>query len=562
MREWLIGALLILLAASGQCASDTSIGSASVDSFCRAEGFKEHRVYESAREPGYTSWVSFFPGWNREWYITCEEVYEPEKPLTQASPEFWFSQVLPIGFDKSQYQMEVVMLKSGGSLRDWNVISRMPIRSMHTAGTYGPNARTRDGRFLRFVHPNESLDPDWKSNEVLLESKDEGKTWRKMPPFMDARVCSRPHRMHTLRDGTLVLACPISPRYGPGTSRPLRIAFDLDATNEYQMTLFFSFDQGRTWQGPTPVLPGQNVTETDFVELPGGDLLVFCMAFYGRPGTQRIYRDGKRFTPGLFKRVVSGTVPETVCITEDGILVGCVRNAQYVWSDDMGRTWHGLEGARAALYQPMIQYLGQGRIGCVGHFGGDDPIALLGKNPQYNYRQYIGLQTFSLKVLQRTRDSELVISRDYDEANRRWLNGYTVSLLSGGTPVPDKEIEFWYVERWPGGEGDNPAAYDSLGNTPLDQRIKLGGTLLRSRTGADGKVHFALPELDRIRDTNVVKQLHHSIQIVARFNTDRRYAEYKPYQTEQMEMYTICMQDPTHRRKKMTSSAGTSGGSV
>ena len=51
-------------------------------------------------------------------------------------------------------------------------------------------------------------------------------------------------------------------------------AMRLDVVSDTEMMLFFSRDQGKTWSNPLPVLSGQTVSETDFVELPSGDLLL------------------------------------------------------------------------------------------------------------------------------------------------------------------------------------------------------------------------------------------------------------------------------------------------
>ena len=59
-----------------------------------------------------------------------------------------------------------------------------------------------------------------------------------------------------------------------------------------EMMLFLSFDQGRTWSNPLPILSGQMVSETDFVELPDGHLLFFNNTIFATPGRQMVYREG------------------------------------------------------------------------------------------------------------------------------------------------------------------------------------------------------------------------------------------------------------------------------
>jgi hypothetical protein len=62
--------------------------------------------------------------------------------------------------------------------------------------------------------------------------------------------------------------------------------------------------------------------------------------------------------------------------------------------------------------------------------------------------------------------------------------------------------------------------------------MKMGGELLRVRTGDDGVARLAIPKLDAIRNP------HHTIQIVARFNADRSDPDYKPAMTSEFEFYS------------------------
>jgi hypothetical protein len=48
-------------------------------------------------------------------------------------------------------------------------------------------------------------------------------------------------------------------------------------------------------------------------------------SIFAIPGRQFVYREGNRFAPGPLERVPSGTMLATVCLTEDGVLVGCRR---------------------------------------------------------------------------------------------------------------------------------------------------------------------------------------------------------------------------------------------
>ena len=313
---------------------------------------------------------------------------------------------------------------------------------------------------------------------MLYESVRWGQDLEEAAGIVDSRFEAYPHRLKTLRDGTLVLAMPvIYPMWKPGTEKPVRIALNLNAVSETQMMVFTSRDDGRTWDGPVPIYPGSNVTETDFVELPEGDLLFINNSIYNMPGRQVLYRSGNTFIPGPFERanITHSRVPETVCLLENGYLVGAMRNEGYSWSDDLGLTWWPLEGAGSSLYQPFIRYLGNNRIACAGHRGEDDPVRALGKEGRYGDRQYVGLQTFTLDVERSVSRTNVVVNREFDLKSNRYLNSYTVLVESEGKPVSNKDVEVWYVERYTR-DGGNPPAYDPWGKTPLEGRMKTGGS--------------------------------------------------------------------------------------
>ena len=509
----------------------------------RAVEFESREAYRSSQTPGYTSWVSFFPGQPGQWYLTCEEVTRPARPLPRCTRQQWFEMSLPVGYDKSQYCKEMVILESDDEMKTWKVVLRQSGRYHHSAGQFG-TARTQDGRFLRFMWSCYSLDPTIKRNEIFFTSDDDGKTWRKEAPFHDERFISYAHRLRRLHDGTFVLAVATAPAYGSGTDRPVRATIDLNAVNETQMMLYFSYDDGRSWDGPLPILAGQTVSETDFVELPEGDLLVINNSIFPNPGRQFVYRNGRSWTPMALERAMNArgfldplppgakrsdvsVVPETVCLTEDGILVGCMRCSNYQWSDDLGLTWWPLDGApdlTPEMYQPWIHCLGDGRIVCAGHYGTDDAIG--------TRDQYVVLHSFRLEVSRKTKGPKIDVERDFDEDREIYPNAYTLTLTADGVPLPDREIEFWFVERYKPG-------YDSWNTIPLEERMQMGGKLIKVRTRPDGKARVELPELDSVEDP------HRSYQFVARFNIDRSDLDCKPSQTPQFEMYCLCRQDPS-----------------
>ena len=151
-----------------------------------------------------------------------------------------------------------------------------------------------------------------------------------------------------------------------------------------------------------------------------------------------------------------------------------------------------------------------------GHFGFDDVVG--GRD------QYISLHLFRLQVLRQDEEHEDRSRADFDESARKSRNSFAVSLTCDGTPLPNKELDVWYVERCEPG-------YDSFNAQPLEERMKIGGHLLKVRTGPDGIAHVSLPGM---RD---VKNPHLTYQLVSRFNIERSDPGYKTAQTPQFEFY-------------------------
>jgi hypothetical protein len=443
---------------------------------------------------------------------------------------------------------DLVILSSDDGMQTWKDISHDTTHGREAFGDFA-QAYAGDGRFIRFLWNGYSYEPGRDPSAILYISDDEGRTWRKCPPFHDRRFISYPHRLRTLSDGTLALAIPLSMDFNMERTR---CSSNLNAESEVTMNLCFSSDRGETWSAPLPIYGGHNVSETDFIELPSGDILCInaSIPYFGHPGRQIVYRTEKGFVPGPYERALSweNCVPETVAMAEDGLIVGCMRSSIYAWSDDLGLNWHELKGVpdkvsgaagnggAAEMYQPWIYYLGQGRFACAGHCGYDDAL-------KKEYDNYIQLHILDIERKGAPVETSMSLMRDYDEETMCWPNRYTVSLSAGGKPLPGKDVELWWVRNGePGGMSGETCR-------PLDERINKGGVLLSAVTDTEGKAHFTLEEPGDAGSRHWKDDISDYIYLVARFNRDRRDADYKPAQTLQYGFYSHFCYEPGLRRK-------------
>ena len=506
-----------------------------------AKNFQRSTIYTPPNPPFYACWPCLFPGEKGQWYVAFEEVTGTDPPLPQCTPQQWYEFSGGPGMDKSQFLMEAVILESRDNMATWREVSRKAYNFQHTVGIYGASARTTDGKFIRFIWSGYNLDPKPGPNEVFEVSLDNGRTWVNQGPFHDEHFLSWAHRLRTLRDGTLVLCLPFGTPY-PTKRYPIRTCSEPDAIGGFGMNLFFSYDQAATWEGPLLIYPGQSVSETDFVELPTGDLLFINNSIFAHPGRQFVYRKGKRFTPGplelargKMKWGEPNHVPETVCLIEDNILVGCMRAGVYSWSDDLGLTWFSLAGAdhkTGEVYQPVMHHLGNNRVVCCGHFGHDDPIREIEGRTYKTINHTINLHFFDVAIARKTLAPEVTLERVPAPGLERWPNSYALTLTQAGNPLSGKELTFWYAELGKPG-------YDDWNRNTLDERMAMGGTKISVVTDQEGKARVDLEQMDQ-----VAQDEHRYYQCVVLFNDGYRYPEYKPVRSAQYGFYADFRRDP------------------
>jgi hypothetical protein len=342
-------------------------------------------------------------------------------------------------------------------------------------------------------------------------------SWRIVRELMDpAHFDVAPFQMRLLSDGkTLVIFCPYTAAWGPGKTLPGRLHSKSGVRSTWQAALFFSTDFGRTFSDPLPIYPGVPVTETDFCELPSGDLLfLHAKLFGGTAHRQLVRRTQFGWVPDVME-AIDPQAPETFVRTREGYLVGASRNDAYVWSDDDGATWHPVEDLKRGEYQPRAMLLNDDRILFVWHKGGDQ---FYGESDMY-----IGQHTFRLKVDHPRPRSELKLARVFDAQAGKYICAFDATLSTAeGKPIAGKPIEFSRVAR-------DAKGYEPFGGG----RPWVDGAKTIATTDVNGVARVACPEQDGITD------IHQTFQIAARFDPNRADAQYLPSTSLTVEYYAV-----------------------
>jgi hypothetical protein len=223
-----------------------------------------------------------------------------------------------------------------------------------------------------------------------------GQTWS--PPIYfvpPAQYRAWPSIMRPLSDGRLVLMAGCWLR----DNAPVPAA-------EMVKTMFISNDEGRTWGAPIPLMPMATgvCEESDFVELPSGDLMWIHRTEHYSAAGDLLYSDRmesiSQKTGNTFVSQPATTLswPHSgypcELLTREGVILDLCTGASH-WSADNGVTWHDLllpDGQPlATYYYPKAIQADDGTIVVVGHLGSD--------NVYGTYDQAIYEQTFRLNVV-------------------------------------------------------------------------------------------------------------------------------------------------------------------
>ena len=474
--------------------------------FARALGFEESVAYRPAKRPGYCSWVTVWKAPDGSLLLNLCERRKLPNPIYRPIPlDFWEAMMLPI---KYQSQLltdpdilpENVILQSRDQGKSWKEVGRSVMIFEPFAFTSLP-----DGSILCGVE--NAYTAYYASEKVVCtvqKSTDLGNTWVEIARLED-NFWFMPYRMMLLHDGTVAMLGIYQNTFGPGRDVGQRSELPPYSRTQVQAAIFFSHDNGVNWDGPIPVMPGVTAWEPDWVELPSGDLLVINCSVQGGANTRQfVRRQGKRFIPQGVLDIVSGSVPETLVITKEGLLVGTRRGGIYSCSKDLGSTWYPIGDLPHALYQPRIIQLDDGRFLSEAHFGADNFVG--------EVDQYVGQHVFRLEEHLPT-PTTLALERDRNAAGTQYINAYTATLKTGTQPLADREVKFTVRAATRG-------------------RRSYKTEEFARRTDAAGNVHLSLPDFDKSID------IHRDYSVVADFSPSandesltaarsRKYAAYR-----------------------------------
>ncbi len=434
----------------------------------QADAFREHDIYRPAVRPGYVAWVTTWSDDTGGLYLSFVEKKRGVNRLWKPfSLETWEAFGLPYGYHTGfgnaakDIVYEFVILKSADHGSSWKEIGRSVTESESTfSWTSLPG-----GRIGRSISNDYSATPRGNTMMTWFEtSADSGKTWRRQGDIFEGHNGSgSPHRLRRLRDGTLAQLASVTTPWGPGTERAGRHIKRPQVRFEGTPSLFFSRDDGKKWSSPLPVLPGVvEAWEPDFIELRSGDLLVMNSTVQGgAQARQYVRRTRFGWVPGPLFDVEAGRVPETVVLTDSGLLAGAVRGGDYFCSKDEGATWHKIEGLPRAGYQPLITRLADGRLFCAWHGGGGD--VAVGKHDLW-----IGAHSFRLQGSLPDRP-RLLLTREMDETKGRYTHSFRATLSLGSSPLEGRTVKFTITRRSP----SEPVEITSVTNESGEARIDL-----------------------------------------------------------------------------------------
>lgn len=355
-----------------------SPGLPAVPAAVTATDFKQARIYHSPETPGYTSWCTLWRA--RDGHLRLA-----------------FQQVTGPAHQPGQRTNATVILDSPDNAASWHLLRTVPARKNLAASTNGIYTSPADSSFcghgLAALPDGTLVTGLWAGggfdSGFIQRSEDDGKTWSEPVFVVDPKQYQLwPTVLRTLSDGRLILFAGLWSRE-PGRPPNPRIG----------KAMFQSTDGGRTWGPPIRLMSFSAgvCEESDFAELPGGDLLFVHRTehfdgdkyLFSDRWQGRVRANGKDWVP---EEPTKAPFPHSgfpaVLRTREGVVLHVATDGVW-WTGDDGKAWSRLS-IPGSPYYPCVQQLTDGAILVVGHVGADDVYGV--------QDQSIVQQTFRLKV--------------------------------------------------------------------------------------------------------------------------------------------------------------------
>ena len=348
--------------------------------------YQQKTIYHSPETPGYTSWVGLWKLPNGTIQTDFVQATGPQSspvvtyPALQSTNNGQTWTRIAGDTPPAGYSRGMAVLPDGTMVRpDWTGYNLVDGYMQYPAGKFMGIRRSITGGV------------SWSQPISLVTTA--------------GYQLSIPTLIKPLRDGRLVAMAGLTPN---GVSPNLAVA-------NMEKAMLISSDQGLSWSAPITLMPVSTgaCEESDFVELPSGDLLWVHRAvhytadgyFLSQERLQSITKKvGDTFEPQA-PTTLSGEVVGFPCLmmTSEGVILDLGMAASR-GSDDEGKIWHDLLVGGQQLrtgYYPQAVQANDGTIVVVSHIGCDDGYGTVD--------QSIKAQTFRLSALELPEPSALTL---------------------------------------------------------------------------------------------------------------------------------------------------------
>lgn len=420
-----------------------------------ASGAKRRKIYYPQKRPGFTAWVTAFDYQNGSVGISFKETIA-EKNESYKAPKLEMGEA--VGAPVSYCSVEC------GSENEKSY--RVYMRSDDCGESFYETGRCRledgsfcnigfqDGRIIGFdVSRINERRTGWCDYIAVRESCDGGSSWKEIRRLLKGTA---PYlwRVRRLKDGTAVLLASFyGTPWGEGYERATRnTMLPGESYLAKIQTFFITTKDGIEFSEPHYVLSGTGAHEYDFVELNDGSLLFIAGDVQATPCARQIvtpsedgYINGtiygieKGAPPNPKENPQGGYVPESIAVTEDGLIIGSRRNKPYSCSNDLGANWFEVNGPEKSLYQPFLMIMPDGKVANFGHCGGDSSFG--------QEDMWIGGDFFDISN-DLPPSCRIELKREMSANNSRYINKYCGRLLSNGKPVSGERLTFRINMVW------------------------------------------------------------------------------------------------------------------